>query len=989
MKLIKPFQLSHSLSHRSFAGSYFEIHTILVGWDLITGDTRTEPDIWKAASPLIELQIPLEEYSPKTNPEFFAYGSFYAPGGEEVEAGYAEVSVGEASKRLNVFGERVWKNAFGPTTTFSNPEPFVSIPLIWQHAFGSPDYALNPLGYGATENEESGVHYLPRVELAADMVGSPNSRPSPGSFLPMSTQDPRRTKYVGTYGREWETKHYPGYPSDFDVNFFNRATEDQYFGPHLPDSVPFSIKNMHPTRREITGTSPDFRIRLFVDRLNEGAEEFSEIPMRLDTVWFFPEAELGVLAFHGSIKTDAHDRSGIRNIVVGYERTRDAQRGVDHYRNALEIRLKSQKKELDLLMKPVDLIPEGEKTLLALFKQPDEETLRGFAVDKAQEKVKKDVSRTLDELEKTLEKMKENVAKAPEDAKPELKRLFKEQQEMIDKHRHAIATGEYRDLPEKEAKLVELSKQLVPRSPDGSLDLEKFDITVADEIFELTAPDQGDEPPDAKAITRDIFASVKKDIVDLDEGSENQTKTDALEQLADLQDKFEEEFKKPIKVPYPRPPGVAGLDAVEQQLMSATEDALTTFDSTANDLQLSDEARKSESFPEVMNFVKESISKTELSQDDIKQFTDIKEQLSEVAEEGDKGWRVGYVRYAHTLLDHSPPRGIDGNLLINELRQLESSDPKNLVEQDFAGIAISRETIANNDFGRTFFEKSTWDHASVRSCDFQYAVIVHARLANCQFVDCNFDNATLGGSQLIDCVFENCSFSYSVLEALQASGCKFRNCKFFFGNQPELKLSSCVFEKCSIEGVNFFKGSFSAVDWVDTEFERVFFLEGGIKDSTFTGCDLLNTLFSTLTMTRCKFVGGSLSKVAFHDNITITQTEFSALKLFIVNFRGLQLKNSVFSGLTGSLADFSNASLENTAWIDIDIEGSRFHYANLKESVFENCRLMDAVMQDADLRDCRFSHCNLFSGDFLNARIGGAHFSECNLDRSLLEDWSP
>lgn len=989
MKLIKPFQLSHTLSHKSFSGSHYELHTVLLGWDLITGDTRAETDIWKAVGPLVELQIPLDEFSPKNNPEFFVFGSFYSPVGREVEAGYVEVQVGDTHKRLNVFGERVWKKTFGAATTFSDPIPFSSIPIIWQNAFGSPEYPLNALGLGEKEDDEVGVHYLPRVELESDLVTSPNSRPVPGSFLPLSTQDPRRTRHVGSYGKEWEVKFYPGYPKDFDVSFFNRAPEDQHLGKALSAPTSFRIENMHPTRQELIGNTPDFKVRVFVDRVEQDQREFNEVQMVPDTAWFFPDAELGVLVFHGSAQTTAHDRAGIRNIITGYERTQDSERGVEHYRKALEVRVNDQKKEVALLMQPVDLIPKGEKTLIAIFEQPEDETLRMFAVDKAQERIKKDVSRTLDELEQNLAQKKVNLHHASDEARAKLEKLLKEQQKMIDNHRHTIATGEYTDLPEKEAKLVELSKQLTPRRPDGSLDIEKFDITVADQIFELTAPDEAAEPPDHKTLIRDNFDSVKEDIIALDDGKDNAVKTQSLEELQKIRNAFEEGFKQPITVPYPRPPALAGLKAIEDQLTNITQDTMDKFETETAKIQIDEEARKSEEFVNSMAATKANIASKELKDDELKSFREIQAKLEEVAEKGDDGWRKGYVRYAHKLVGHVPPRGLEGQVLMAELRGLEASDAKVLTVQDFAGLTAEREVIVGVDFSWSFFEKSRWVHAEVKNCNLSYTVLAHAEISNSHFVDCDFDYSTLGGAILDDCVFENCTFHHAIFDEVVITGATFRNCKFFFGNQSGFKCKKSIFEGCSVEGINFFKGEFADVNWIETEFERVFFVEGFLKKNIFEKCSLKSVLFSTLSMSAGRFLKSSLSKVAFHENISIIQTEFRELDLFIVNFRGLQLKQSVFTKLTGSLTDFSNATLEDSAWIDVDLDGSRFHYANLKESVFENCRLIDAVMQDADLRDCRFTKCNLFAGDFLNAQIGGAHFSECNLDRSLLEDWSP
>src|SRR5690606_16313300 len=67
----------------------------------------------------------------KVATDVIVVGQAHAPGGQPVTQLDVGLRVGPIQKVLRVFGDRFW-NAFGP----SAPQPFVSMPLVYERAYG-------------------------------------------------------------------------------------------------------------------------------------------------------------------------------------------------------------------------------------------------------------------------------------------------------------------------------------------------------------------------------------------------------------------------------------------------------------------------------------------------------------------------------------------------------------------------------------------------------------------------------------------------------------------------------------------------------------------------------------------------------------------------------------------------------------------------------------------------------------------------------------
>jgi len=128
-------------------------------------------------------------------------GTAHSPWGEPVPALDVEVTVGSALRRtVRVFGDRYWvEGRGGPVMTA--PEPFMSMPLTWERAFGGEGeaeagpvaYGANPVGRGFYLSADEALgSLLPNLEDPEQPVRSWEDHPEPVG--------------TGPYKREWSLR---------------------------------------------------------------------------------------------------------------------------------------------------------------------------------------------------------------------------------------------------------------------------------------------------------------------------------------------------------------------------------------------------------------------------------------------------------------------------------------------------------------------------------------------------------------------------------------------------------------------------------------------------------------------------------------------------------------------------------------------------------------------------------------------------------------
>ena len=320
MQIIKPTALG--LTHRVIEtrGRWGLCIGALLYFPFSTEGKETlwaEPSLW----PFLTLQMKgmplIDEGVVKTTPEFLVHGYAYPPEGSATECA-VRAQVGSLNKTLLVYGSRYWIDG-KPST----PTPFSEMPLDWEHAYGGPDIPENPLGLGSGKSLQQGLqaHWLPNIEDPDHPLQHPSQRVKPVGFGRLDPLWPQRARFRGTYDDRWLREEAPAYPSDLKWDHFNLASPDQWFTQGLKGTESFSFYNMHPQEALVCGCLPGLTARCFV-RFGPSAPTatFCDVPMKVNTVWFFPHAKCAVAIVQGICPVREDDASDVGLLLAAVER---------------------------------------------------------------------------------------------------------------------------------------------------------------------------------------------------------------------------------------------------------------------------------------------------------------------------------------------------------------------------------------------------------------------------------------------------------------------------------------------------------------------------------------------------------------------------------------------------------------------------------------------------------------------------------------------
>jgi hypothetical protein len=196
------------------------------------------------------IKLPGDLFLRKRMTDVVVSGTAFADGARHVDAG---IELGSLRKFVRVFGPRIWyRGMLGMTLT--PPEPFESLPVVWEHAFGGMDVSdpkkaeligKNPLGIGAACDPASLEHKPgPRIEDPADLIASSRSRPNPAGLCARGADFEQRRRFSGTYDQKWQDERMPLPPLDFDERF-NQVAVDELISPeYLRGGEPVRLLNL-------------------------------------------------------------------------------------------------------------------------------------------------------------------------------------------------------------------------------------------------------------------------------------------------------------------------------------------------------------------------------------------------------------------------------------------------------------------------------------------------------------------------------------------------------------------------------------------------------------------------------------------------------------------------------------------------------------------------------------------------------------------------
>lgn len=214
-------------------------------------------DVYRGEPGRSSIRYPGDRHPCKPATDVLLIGSACSKGGAPVTELLVTLAVAELRRSIRVVGDRFWRHN-GVLARVTAPEPFVSMPLVYERAFG-----------GVVERGDGRIRFEPRNPVGcgfaggrsdAEMKGSPlpnleepdapylavRDRSAPTCFAAVSPDWlPRRT-YAGTYDERWQNYRAPYLPDDFDPRFFQAAPVGLVASSYLRGGELVEVSNASP-----------------------------------------------------------------------------------------------------------------------------------------------------------------------------------------------------------------------------------------------------------------------------------------------------------------------------------------------------------------------------------------------------------------------------------------------------------------------------------------------------------------------------------------------------------------------------------------------------------------------------------------------------------------------------------------------------------------------------------------------------------------------
>ncbi len=232
-------------------------------------------------------------------------GRAWAPEGRPAPRTLVTLSVAERRKSVHVSGDRIWRNGQP-----SNPQPFESIPLVWERAFGGwhrrgdavQAEDRNPVGSGFAGGRSAGEMEglpVPNLEDPAALLSQAGQTPAPACFAPVAPAWMPRRAFAGTYDAAWQQRRAPYLPDDFDPRFFQCAAPEFTFDRYLQGGEPVEVTGAHP-EGPLAFNVPPTRVLVAVTI----AGSVQHPPANLETLSIEPDDNRACLTWRASVPCD-------------------------------------------------------------------------------------------------------------------------------------------------------------------------------------------------------------------------------------------------------------------------------------------------------------------------------------------------------------------------------------------------------------------------------------------------------------------------------------------------------------------------------------------------------------------------------------------------------------------------------------------------------------------------------------------------------------
>jgi uncharacterized protein YjbI with pentapeptide repeats len=938
MNIVK--SLHASFLHKTFSFKlkhYFSV-SLLWGFTLDQGTPVLEQKLWTAIGNLIGKNELFDIGMPKDNAEMLVHGSFFSPGGTPVQGGHVSASLGPIRKNLLVFGDRRWIKGLGIAVSITRPEPFTEMPVDYAHAYGGEDFKKNPIGKGfgsiTTETGQS-IHPLPNIEYPDQLIGSPGDHPEPAAYPRIDVMWPQRQILAGTYDKKYIRERLPGLPDDIKWSYFNDAAPDQRIEGYFQGTESYEIINMHPTLRLLRGKLPGIHGRCFVTHVLQGQPVFKEIRTKLDTVWFFPSDNLGLLIHRGTLEVNEDDGCDIAHVLLSHENLSDQPRSLPFYQAEMLKRLDPEE-GFKYLLNTRPFIPEGCRCGFELIQEETTFPLENLGRRNIEAFVAEKQAESREILEKQKQEIEATLAATPSG------------QSEVDLN--AVFASMDKPAPAEDSPDVKELKQIVENIAPGALsnpahlDISALNMKGFDELRAFTDKLTREKKMEAESRIR---AEIVK-----------------LEPLRDQQGV---------------PESIAGL---EQSLLEMTLPAvLPRF----NLEELLRNARKNynDSLQQLHSLHAMGVPDQNLPQIDL-DMDDMEKKIRESMEKAVDSYRSG----AHFLAEsRSPHPGREPDIAARLLNTFHAGG--RTAGGDYAFIDLAGQDLSGIDLSNAFLEYADLTWTNLSGATLNNAILAHANLSDANLTKANLTGANLGATLLTNTKFIEADLTGAILGKARLSGTIFLRCRLI--DRLDMFLDT-LFDRADFSGSilkrnNFINATFNGCQFMETDLSESNFVNPVFNDCCLDRAILSSVNFVTAKTHNITFRKASMKNVRFVAGCTLAGAIFIGAEANQANLRDCDLRN----------ADFSTAHLENADFGGSDLTGARFagtiavqaqfNKANLSNAILFRANLMEASLHKATLTGARFSGANLYSVNFMGCKLGETDFTDAYLEKTILKKW--
>lgn len=801
-----------------------------------------EQELWKTVELNLEKDEILDLGLPKPRGEYLIYGKAYSS--KPVQAMAVHITIDQLSKSLVVIGNRYW-TPIGA----SKPEFFTELSVNYTNAYGGEGFAENPLGKGY-KTPETGKFYLPSIEDPNSPITRKSDQPYPAGFNAYPINWPQRMQYMGQIDNNYLQESWPEFPKGTNPLIFNTAPEDQQLKGYFQGTEKFTIKNMHPVNSTQTSKLPGVRARIFITQKNKNSEEiFKELPAKAETLWLFPNQEVGTLLFRANINVADEEYSDLLQLYAVWESMEETPRSAEFYLQ--QLLLNDQIENEAVAEPPIEAPP------IATESAPVEET--------AAEEDSLPENPELDEALKGLQDIQKKLA-------DQLKAQGVDAEQQAAKIMSMSANPQTKEMSSEEAlkELQQITQNIMQKNNLTQTDLDK----VIAQSAESKLPPLSDllkqlGPLDGNA------AELVENLVKLDKISkDNQVAQEAeMAEESPIDNNSIDEATIPLPVLTPLTLTVNDVINKYNHNKNLSNLDLSNLDLSNLDLQGADFNR---SILNNVNFQNSNLENTAFN-----------------------GSFIDNADFSNTLLN---------NAVIND----SYVGRANFSNANLTNTKITTSDLNSSNFNRSIlisaqFTEVNLDQSNLENIAAQQSKLIRCILSNCNISNANFTEATLTDSDLSLSTLDSSKFNNAIATGVKLAGATgesadFKNANLSYSRADE----TTSLQKANFKNTNLNFASWEGAQLVESDFSNAIFDESNFSSSNFTKAKLELASAKKTDFSKAVFEHADLNRINLFKG-SLRRSNLLAADLRYSNLYGVDFYKSSM-GQT----DLTGANLEQT-----------------------------------------------------------------------------